>query len=128
MIIPFINFAGQAAEAIAFYETVFEIANKQVMYFKDKATNIPKGMEGYILHAEMGICGTKVWIGDSLDGVTPGDAVSLAVTLPSKEMVLDIFNKLSDGGHIIMEPSPQFYSPLFAMVQDKFDVLWHLIC
>ncbi len=132
MITPFINFAGKAGEAIAFYETVFEVKDKKVMLYKDMPADMKQHFspdtDHYVMHAEMTINGTKVWIGDTTQGITSGDMVSLAVPLSSKEDVQHVFNKLKAGGTILMELSPTFYSPLFGAVQDQFGVIWHLIC
>lgn len=131
MIIPFINFAGQAEEAIAFYETVFDVQNKQLLFYKDMPADIkqhfPPETYHYVLHAEMTVNGTLVWIGDSSQGVTPGNMVSIAVPLVSKETVQKTFDKLKAGGMVLMELSPTFYSQLSGMVKDKFGVVWHLV-
>ncbi len=132
MIIPFINFAGQAGEAIALYETVFDIQNKQVAFYKDMPDDMkqhfPEGTENYVLHAEMSINGTEVWIGDTLQNITAGDMVSLSVPFSSQEEIQTAFNKLKTGGKVHMELAPTFFSPLFGTVEDKFGVIWHLIC
>ncbi len=132
MITPFLNFAGKAGEAIAFYETIFEVKDKKVMYYKDMPEemkpNFPPNTEHYVMHAEMVINGTQVWIGDTTQGIMPGDMVSLSVPLPSKEEVQRVFDKLKAGGKVHMDLTPTFYSPLFGTVEDKFGVIWHLIC
>lgn len=132
MIIPFINFAGKASEAIAFYETVFDIQEKKVSFFKDMPANMkshfPAETDNYILHAEMKINGTEVWIGDTTQGITAGNMVSLSVPYSSQDEVRKAFDKLKIDGKIHMDLAPTFYSPLFGTVQDKFGVIWHLIC
>ena len=131
MIIPFINFAGQAGEAIALYETVFEITDKQVALFKDMPAEMKSHFSSetdhYVMHAEMVINGTPVWIGDTTQGITPGTMVSLSVLMSSQEDIRKAFDKLKEGGKVHMELAPTFYSPLFGTVQDKFGVIWHLI-
>ncbi len=132
MIIPFINFAGQAGEAIALYESVFSIQDKKVMFYKDMPANMkphfPAGTENYVMHAEMNINGTQVWIGDTAQGITPGDMVSLSVPFSSQDELRKAFDKLKTGGKVHMELAATFYSPLFGTVEDKFGVIWHLIC
>ncbi len=132
MIIPFLNFAGRAGEAIAFYETVFEVGDKRVALFGDMPDemkpNFPPHTQGYVMHAEMTIAGTQVWMGDTVNGVTPGDMLSLSVPMESQEAIRAAFGKLQEGGKIHMELAPTFYSPLFGTVEDKFGVIWHLIC
>ncbi len=132
MIIPFINFAGQAGEAIALYETVFDIQNKRVAFYKDMPADMkqhfPKEAESYILHAEMTINGTEVWIGDTMQGITSSDMVSLSVPFSSQEEIRTAFDKLKTDGKVLMELTLTFFSPLFGTVEDKFGVIWHFIC
>ncbi len=132
MIVPFINFSGQCGEAIAFYESIFPVEDKQVMRFQDMPPDpshpLPPNAENYVLHASMIIAGTRVWCGDSLEGTTPGDMVTLSVPLPTVEEVERAFNKLKEGGKIYMDLAPQFYSPSYGCVADKFGVIWHLLC
>ncbi|MDR2914606.1 MAG: VOC family protein [Tannerella sp.] len=132
MIIPFINFEGKAAEAIALYETVFDVKDKKVSLFRDMPEEMkqhfPRDTDDYVMHAEMVINGTRVWIGDTTQGINPGDMVSLSVPLSSPEEVRSTFDKLKEDGEVYMEPEPTFYSPLFGTVRDKFGVIWHLIC
>jgi len=132
MIIPFLNFAGQAGEAIAFYETVFEVTNKNIALFKDMPEDMKqhfsRDTDNYVMHGEMVINGTQVWIGDTTQGITSGDMVTLSVPLSSPEEVRKTFDKLKEGGEVFMEPEPTFYSLLFGSVKDKFGVIWHLIC
>ncbi|MDR0429877.1 MAG: VOC family protein [Tannerellaceae bacterium] len=132
MIVPFINFAGQATEAIALYEIVFNVQDKKVFLFKDMPAemkpNFPPETDHYVMHSEMTINGTPVWIGDTIQGITTGDMVSLSVPMSSQEEIRAAFDKLKVGGKVLMELVPTFYSPLFGTVQDKFGVIWHFIC
>jgi len=132
MITPFINFSGRCNEAIEFYEKIFNGQDKCIMRFKDAPPNpdfpIPEEMKDYVLHAEMVICGTKVMFSDTQRGVVPGNMISLAVNFPTEVEVRDIFNKLKEGGEVLMELSPQFFSPLYGWVKDKFDIGWQIIC
>lgn len=132
MIIPFLNFQGKCGEAIAFYEEIFEVSDKRVMLYSDLPENpnnpMPADMGHYVLHAELTIAGARVWMGDTSDGVEFGDAVSLAVPFPTVEDVEDVFNKLLDGGGILIPLGKTFYSPMFGAVRDRFGVIWHLVC
>ena len=132
MITPFINFSGRCNEALTFYEEVFGGQNKRVMRFKDAPPNpdfpIPEEMSEYVLHAEMSICGTNVNFSDTQQGVVTGDMISLAVDFPTVDEVKNVFNKLKVDGEVLMELSPQFYSPMYGWVKDKFGVGWQIIC
>lgn len=131
MIIPFLNFTGQANEAINFYESIFKVENKNVMLFKDMPADVksefPAGTENYVAHAEMTIEGTQVWIGDSLQAVADGEKVSLSLLLSSEEEIRKVFDRLKAEGTILMELEPTFYSRLCGMVKDKFGIIWFLM-
>ncbi|MDR0511078.1 MAG: VOC family protein [Rikenellaceae bacterium] len=132
MIVPFLNFAGRAAEAIAFYESVFTVDNKQMFLFDampaEMRTAFLPVAEDFVVHAEMDVNGTRVWIGDSTQPVAPGEMVSIAVPLPTVEKVVEVFDRLKEGGKALMAPEPTFYSPMMGTVQDRFGVIWHTIC
>ena len=132
MIIPFINFKELAGEAIAFYETVFEVKNKQVSYYHDIPDHLKEHFPDYtmnnVLHAEMILNGSPIWISDTTEEVVDGELVTLAIPFTSEEDVLNAFNKLKIDGTVLMEPERTDYSPFLGMVKDKFGVIWHLIC
>lgn len=56
------------------YETVFEVKDKQVSFFRDMPECMKRHFshdkDHYVMHAEMTINGTKVWIGDTVSAVT----------------------------------------------------------
>ncbi|MDR0794085.1 MAG: VOC family protein [Chitinophagaceae bacterium] len=132
MIISFINFTGQAADAIAFYETVFEVKDKKIMLFKEMPENLkphfPRDTDNWVMHAEMTINGTPVWIGDTTQSITKGNLITLAVPIASQEEVRSTFDQLKEGGEVLMNLEKTFYSPLFGVVKDKFSIIWHLMC
>ncbi len=133
MINPFIDFNGNASEAIDFYEKVFKCNDKKVMRYCDAPKNpnfpIPQEMENYIMHAEMTICGTKVNISDTFGNeVTIGGNITLALNFETPEEVTQVFNELKEGGTVLMNCEPTFFSPMFGSVVDKFGTGWQIIC
>lgn len=132
MVIPYLNFSGRCGEALDFYERVFDAQDKQVMRYKDAPPNpafpVPKEMEDYVLHAEMTICGTRMSFSDTQRGAVQGDMISLAVDFSTPEEVTGVFHKLKEGGEVLMDLAPQFFSPMYAMVKDKFGISWQIIC
>lgn len=132
MVEPYLNLSGKSGEAIDFYEKVFQGQGKQIMRFKDAPPNpdfpIPENMKEWVLHAEMMICGTKFNFSDTQEDVVPGNMISLAVRLATADEVTAVFNQLKEGGEILMKLAPQFYSPMYGWVKDKYGVGWQLIC
>lgn len=81
-----------------------------------------------VLHAEMTISGTKLNFSDTQDTVSEGSMISLAVDFKTEGEVREAFEQLMQGGEVLMELAPQFFSPLYGWVIDKFGVSWQIIC
>ena len=56
-----------------------------------------------------------------------GNNISLTYSTDSKEEVQRIFDELKEGGTVIMELQPTFYSELYGMVKDKFGIIWQVL-
>lgn len=132
MVQPYLYLNGNCSEAIDFYEKVFNGENKKIMRYKDAPANpnfpVPDEMKELVLHAEMNINGTQFNFSDSTEKIIPGNMISLAVSFDTTEEVVAAFNKLKTGGEVLMELAPQFFSPMYGWVKDKFGVGWQLIC
>lgn len=131
MIAPAIHFKDNCLEAIEFYEKVFEVSDKQI-YFRNEApdnSGIVKSekTKNLVMHSGMNICGTYVNMCDTSGEVISGNQVILNVYMPSDEDVINAYQKLKEGGEIIVEAGPQFFSPMYASVKDRFGVQWQLM-
>ena len=132
MLQPFITFQGQATEAIAFYEGVFEGTNKEIMHWGASGTSTSDKMKDKVLFAKMTICGTEIMFSDTdpdfhAPGVfAPSCFISLAVTFESEEKLRKVYDQLKENGKVLMEIGPQFFAKMYAWVQDEFGVTWQL--
>ncbi len=129
MITPYLNFQGRAAEAMAFYESVFHCTDKKMLTFADiPGGDIPITDENkhFVLFGEMTISGTKVSFSDTQPDVNPWGMISLSLQLDSEAEVLRVYDALKEGGQVLMPCEPQFFSPLYAWVNDKFGIGWQI--
>ena len=132
--LPFITFQGQAASAIDFYEQVFGGTNKEIMRWCDApgASDVSEKMKDKVLYGKMTICGTDMMFSDTdpdfhaPQAFTASCFISLAISFDSENALRDAYEKLSDGGVVLMEIGPQFFAEMYAWVQDKFGVTWQL--
>ena len=53
-----------------------------------------------------------------------GNNVHLSVSYDKNEKMEDAFNKLAQGGKVIMPIGPSFWGSNFGMLTDKFGVHW----
>lgn len=131
MIAPAIHYPGTCAEAIAFYQTVFPVTDVHVEYYRDAPPDpgFPATEEnrGLVMHAEMTISGSRVNMSDSKDSIVAGNMIVFNVFLDSADAVSHAFRELNRGGKVIVELGPQFFSPMYGSVEDRFGVRWQLI-
>lgn len=73
------------------------------------------------------IRGTKFWFADDVNPVSKGNMVRLVITIPTAEEARNIFDLLSDEGHISLPPVESFYSTFHAALTDKFGVSWNIV-
>lgn len=131
MISPAIHFPGTCREAIHFYEEVFGATDKQIDYYHDAPADsgftFTDDAKDFVMHATLTICGTPVNLSDSQESIIPGNMYCLNVFFPSAEEVCRAFDRLKEGGKIIVELGPQFFSKMYGSIEDKFGVKWQLI-
>lgn len=133
MIEPYIMFNGRASEVIDFHEKVFHGTNKRVTHWGNAPTNTDYPVDAmkkeWIPHSEIELCDTNLSISDCDQVFQTTHFVSLMARLDMPEEVQRIYEELqADGGKVLMEIEPTFYTKMYAWVQDKFGVSWQLIC
>ncbi len=129
---PYINFAGNCREAIEFYSKVFNTAPRGTMTFgempPDPNRPLPEAAKNLILHSEMVIGGDAVMFSDVPPGMplTTGNNISLTLVSTNRDDIVNAFNGLKAGGRVTMDLQQTFWTPLYAMVTDKFGIPWQL--
>lgn len=127
----YLNFAGNCAEALAFYEKNLgaKIIYKTTFADMPDPKNMPGGGNpNGILHARFELGGTLVMASDGPPGqVEPMRSAYLCLGLDSDEEVERIYKVLSGGGEIFMPIQETFFAHRFAMLRDKFGISWMMI-
>ncbi|MDR0434897.1 MAG: VOC family protein [Gracilibacteraceae bacterium] len=132
-ITPYLNFNGNCSEAIAFYEEAFGVKAKIMRYCDAppiEGFTIQPGTENFVMHA----CLTNrddytIFLAD----VTPnmrtafGDGMSISIELDGADTVKSAFDKLKEGGTVLMELQKTFWSEFFGSLVDKFGVSWMIM-
>lgn len=132
-IIPYLNFNGNCAEAVSFYEKVFA-AKARVLFYKDTAQfdpsfKIEKGKENWVMHANMNLPdGEMLQFADcDVNGKAAGTNICIQVGYKTADEVKATYAALKDGAKIICDAQPTFYSPMYAELVDKFGIRWSII-
>lgn len=125
-IIPYLNFNGNAAEALAFYANALGGAVTMSQTFGDANMAQDESMKDKILHAVFEAGALKFMVSDCPPNVSvsSGDQVSLSLNFEDPESIEKTFGSLAEGGNITMPLQDTFWGARFGMTKDKFGVHW----
>ena len=128
---PYIIFFGRTAEALEFYQQVFngEIISK--FTFADgggACGEIPD--KNKIMHSEFRADNIHFFASDGMPGSEPvnGNRITLALNFTNLEEQAEIFAALSSGGEIKLPLADQFWGAKYGELTDKFGLHWSLNC
>lgn len=122
-ITTFLMFEGRAKEAIDLYTSVFENSGiTNISYYGPNEA----GAEGSVKHAVFMLNGQEFMCIDSFvkHGFTFTASMSLSVKCRTDEEIDTIYEKLSEGGQVMMTLGAYPFSRKFAWIADKFGVSW----
>ncbi|MCL2368908.1 MAG: VOC family protein [Oscillospiraceae bacterium] len=128
----FINFDGDCRQALEFYAKVFKAEIANLMLYSDapptEGYEVPEADKNRVMYAGLPIGGMVVMFSDApADGeFVRGNNICPTIGLDDKAELTRIYNELREGGEVYMELGPTFFSELFAMVEDKFGVIWQI--
>ena len=123
-ITTFLMFDGKAEEAMHYYVSVFDRA--ELLSIHRYGAN-EAGAEGSVVHATFALCGQMFMCMDNVkQDFTFTPSLSLYVACATEEEIDRLFEKLSQGGKVLMPLAAYPFSNKFAWVEDKYGVSWQL--
>jgi len=130
---PYLHFAGNCADAITFYESVFGIKAENVFRHKDlppmEGYPSDPSTENFIVHACMNFGeknGMHGWMMSDWPQAKTGTNVSISVAYDTAEEAKAVFAKLKDGGKVEQEIDKTFWSECWGSLTDKFGIMWQI--
>ncbi|HWR42126.1 glyoxalase/bleomycin resistance/extradiol dioxygenase family protein [Sporomusa sp.] len=126
----YINFNGNCREAVEFYAQVFGTEKPQIMTFGDMPPDpkfvLPEEAKKLVMHTRLKINGSNVMFSDVFPGMPfiAGNNISLTIVSNNIDEIISLFNKLKDGGTIVMDLQETFWSKCYSNVTDKFGIQW----
>jgi PhnB protein len=128
---PYLNFAGNAEEAVNFYKDALGGEVVMLSRFGDSPMPTEDDWKNKIMHARIAFGDDNIiMISDTTkgNGVSTKGNIQLSIGLDDEAKTNEIFQKLSDGGSVTMPLAKQFWGDVFGMFQDKFGVNWMINC
>jgi PhnB protein len=122
---PYLNFNGNAAEAMRFYQSVLG-GELNIQTFADAGMAQSDKEKNLTLHAALTSDGITLFASDGRPDqeVKFGDHVHLSLQGDDSSRLTNAFNSLAAGGHVDMPLAKQFWGDTFGMLTDKFGMHW----
>ena|SRR5690554_805377 len=120
----YLMFEGNCGEAMAFYQNLFGGTVKS-MTFGEVDNSCPKALRDSIMHASL-TGGEVVLLGSDNPEPKPTNSgnISLALAGSDEARLTQIFNRLAEGGKIVIPLDKQVWGDLFGVVSDQFGIDW----
>ncbi len=133
-IVPHLWFSTNAQEAVDFYTSIFNNGvTHTTTYYPEAGKEVHHMEPGTVLTIEFEIEGFRFMALNGGPVFTFTPAISFMVNFdPSKEMDAEgrlntLWEKLSDGGKVLMPLQEYPFSKRYGWIEDKFGVSWQLI-
>jgi len=134
-VIAYLNFDGNAGQAIDFYTKAFHSSNVKKVKFKDFPQDpnypMPENELDMIMESSLEFAGGKIMLSDvppsmqqATGKLTSGNNVLISIIIEDKQLLEQYFHSLSAGGHVIMPLSITPWSSCFGMLIDRFGIAW----
>lgn len=128
----YLNFPGNAEEALNFYKSIFGGQFSSLVRFKDmpmEGVKLPKEDETKIMHIALPLgAGDVLMASDALPAhgrrLVVGNNVYLSVFPDNKAEADRVFAALSAGGKVEMPLATQAWGDYYGSLTDKFGVNW----
>jgi PhnB protein len=123
---PYINFNGNARQAMEFYQGVFGGKLRMSTYGEFHASEDPAEVNKIMhstLEADNGLTFMASDNPSSME-YRPGNTMSISLSGTDEAELRGYWNKLSDGAKISMPLEKAPWGDIFGMLTDKFGVDW----
>jgi len=126
-IVPYLNFNGNATEALAFYSNAFNGTIVHQQTFGESPMPIDEDWKNKIMHAFFKAGDLSIMVSDSRkndENFTSGTNLSLSLNFTEEAEIDRVFSALSEAAKITMPLDKTFWGAKFGMLTDKFGVNW----
>lgn len=123
---PYLNFQNQARQAIEFYQSVLG-GKLAVSTYEGYQVSQDPAENDKVMHAQLETDnGLVLMASDVPDGMEykPGNNMTVSLSGDNEEELRGYWEKLADGGTVVMPLDKAPWGDTFGMLTDKFGVQW----
>lgn len=124
---PYLNFAGNAREAMEFYAGLFGAELTLMTFAEGPPEFCPADGAHLVMHSQLVVGPGVVLMGCDVPPQWRTGAPSSATVFHAardEAAAQRVFAALAEGGTVTMPLAPTFWSPLYGMVTDRFGTSW----
>ena len=123
---PYVHFAGNAEEALNFYAEALGGEIISIQRYGDAPMPSDEDYKQKIMHARLSFDDNIIMISDVFKGqpVSTEGNVHLSIEVEDGEQIKTLFDKMTEGGTVMMPLEDTFWGARFGMLKDKFGVHW----
>lgn len=128
---PYLNFNGDAEQAIRLYESALGAKVEGLMRFEEvKDFPCPVDQKKKVMHALLHVGGGVIMISDCPpeQKVQPTAALSVCLQFDDVDDMKRRFDALAAGGKVTMPVQDMFWGATFGMLTDRHGVSWMFNC
>ncbi|MBC1935096.1 glyoxalase/bleomycin resistance/extradiol dioxygenase family protein [Listeria grandensis] len=128
--IPYLQFNGNAKEALDFYGDAFGATPTMVQTYNEMGdSREDEALGNRIVHARLEKDGVEIlYFSDSYvdESLVPGNMLSIAFMFADEASLKSTYDILKDGGQVGIELQEMPWGGVYAKVTDKLGIEWQL--
>jgi len=125
---PYVNFAGNCAQALRYYEQHLggKIGMMMTHAQSPEQSRLPADWKNAVLHARITIGDHELMAAD-IPNAEPMRSAYLTLRPDSTAEAERLYAALSEGGRVLMPIAETFFAFRFGQVQDQFGINWMIL-
>ena len=122
---PYVNFRDQTRDAMEFYHQVFG-GELRMATFKEYQASQDPSEDDKIMHAQLEADDIRLMAADTPSSMEyqPGTNFNLSLSGEDEAVLRGYFEKLQDGGQVVMPLEKAPWGDTFGMLVDRFGIRW----
>ena len=123
---PYLNWRGQAADAMAFYASVLGGELSTNTFAEYGGMGVPEDEQGQVMHSQLQANDTLVLMGSDVPSTMPAEISNGVLSISGDELdvISGWFAALSEGGTVDVPFEAAPWGDHFGQVTDKFGITW----
>jgi PhnB protein len=122
---PYLNFRDETREAMEFYQSIFG-GELRMSTFKEYQASQDPSEDDKIMHAQLEAGDIRFMAADTPNSMEyqPGTNFNMSLSGDDESALRGYFEKLQDGGSVVMPLDKAPWGDTFGMLVDRFGVRW----